>query len=358
MPVAPSFDDFLDQFESEAQAVRATLRFDEGTIPDVFRHGAGAMADLVLRFAVQALKETFIDGARGAALTQLVSDHLGIDRFAATRSTVTARFARVSGGAGGSIPIGTTIATLLDADGNEVRFTTDAAIVVGAGVNGPFDVAATATITGPSGNVSAGRLTRVIDPLFDTFTVTNLASAGGGNVEESDRELRVRARNFWQTLRRGTIAAIEFGALQVASVRTARAIENETTGALTLVVGDSEGNSTAQMVADVEAELENWRAAGVKLHVAGSSTLVVDVVGTLDVDDGVDPAVIGPLAEAAIESRMRKQRQGESLHLDSIKAAAIAIDPDGINALNLTTPIATVTPSAFQAIRPGTISIT
>ena len=122
--------------------------------------------------------------------------------------------------------------------------------------------------------------------------------------------------------------------------------------------GITDGNSTAQMVADVETEIENWRAGGSIVNVVGGTPLLVDVAGTMDVDDGVDRAVLAPLVNAAIAARMKKQRQGELLHLDSIKAAGIAVDPDGINAINLTTPADTVTPTPFQVIRPGTIAVT
>ena len=359
MPVAPSFDDLIEQFIAEAQAQRATLRFDDGNVTEAMAHGAGAMADVVLRYAAQGIKETFLDGCKGDVLTARVDDRYNIQRDPTTKATVTLRFQRTSGGAGGTIDAGTTVATGQDADGNEVRFTTDGPLIVGAGVNGPFDIAATCTVDGPSGNVREGTLTRIVDDVFDvTFTVTNLARAGGGNLEESDPQLKNRARNFWLSLRRGTLAALETGALQVASVRIAKAVEDPVTGVVTLVVSDEDGNSTAQMVSDVETEIENWRAPPGVVNVVGGTPLLVDVAGTMDVDAGVDRAVLAPLVNAAIAARMKKQRQGELLHLDSIKAAGIAVDPDGINAINLTTPADTVTPTAFQVIRPGTISVT
>lgn len=360
MPVAPSFTDLLDQFIAEAQAQRATLRFDDGNITEAQAHGAGAMADVVLRYAAQGVKETFLDGAAGDVLTARVDDRYNIQREPATSSAVTLRFTRTSGGAGGTIDAGTTVATVVDASGKEIRFTTDAPQVVGAAANGPFDIAATCTVTGPDGNVAAGLVTRIIDPLFDpTFTVTNPASAGGGNLEESDEQLRRRSRNFWLTLRKGTQAAIEQGARNVASVRIATATEDIDTGFVTVVVSDGDGNSTAEMIALVEAELESWRAAGAcNFAIVGGQPLLLDVIGTMDVDDGIDRAVLAPLVNAAITARINKQRQGQPLYLDSLKAAAISVDPDGIDAIDLTTPTDTVTPAAYQVIRPGTISIT
>lgn len=359
MPVAPSFDDLLAQFEAEALAQRSTLAFNDGDITEAQQHGAGAMADVAIRHTVQAFKETFIDGAKGAPLTALVDDHLNLQRQPATPSQVALTFTRTSGGAGVTLLTGYVVGTEFDEAGNTVLWTLDANVTFPNASNGPITGAATAQISGRSGNVAAATVTRLVDaPPDSTIAVTNAALAAGGNDEESDEEIRVRARTFWLTLRRGTLAALEFGALQVPSVRIAKATEDDVTGLVTLVVTDSDGNSTAQMVADAEAEVENWRAAGSIVTTVGGTALIVDVTGVLVVNDGVDPSVLAPLCEDAIEARMRKQRQGEVLYLDSIKAAAVNIDPDAIDALVLSTPVATVTPTVFQVIRPGTITIT
>lgn len=360
MPVAPSFEDLIGQFEAEALAVDATLAFNDGDITEAQAHGAGAMADATLRFNVQSFRETFIDGAKGDALTALVDDHLNLQRSPATTAQAAVTFTRTGGGTGGTLPAGFVIGSQFDASGDTVLFTLDADATFPNGSNGPIAGSVTAQVAGRVGNVAAGTIVRIVDAKptnLSTLAVTNAAVAAGGNNEESDDELRVRARAFWQTLRRGTLAALEFGALVVASVRISRATEDPTSGIVTLVVTDSDGNSTAQMVADVVREIENWRAAGSLVTVTGGTALMVDVTGVLIVNDGVDASVLAPLAVEAIRSRMRKQRQGEVLFLDSIKAAGIAVDPDAIDALTLSTPLANVTPASAQVVRPGVITI-
>lgn len=354
MPVAPSPQDLLDQFIAEAMDRNPALRFLEGDITLAQGHGAQAMADAVLRYAAQAFRETFIDGARGVALTTLVDDHLNLQRSPATEAITTAAFTRTSGGAAGTIDAGTVIATAFDADGNEVRFTTNAVINVGLAANGPFSVGVTCTATGREGNVDAGTLTRIVTTLFDsTFSVTNAGAAAGGNAEESDDELKLRARAFWKTLRRGTLAALEFGALTVPVVRVARATE-DSTGLVTVVVSDSDGNSNAEMIALVEAALEEWRAGGSVVQVTGGTPLIVNVAATLILKDGVDIAVVGPLAEDAMEGRMFKLRQGETLFLDMLTAACLSVD-DGVLAVDFDLDEDQV-PSASQVVRPGTVT--
>lgn len=361
MPVAPSFDDLLGQFQAEALAQNAALAFNDGDVTEAQAHGAGAMADAAIRLTVQAFKETFLDGAKGDALAALVDDHLNIQKQPATAAQAIASFSRPTGaGGGGVILAGFVVGSEFDAAGNTVQFSTATDVTFVGAALGPLTCTVDAQIVGAAGNVGIGKINRIVDvgDLFDaSIVVTNPAVAAGGNEEESDQELRVRARLFWQTLRRGTLAALEFGALEVPSVRTVKATEDLDTGFVVVVVADSDGASTAQMVSDAETELENWRAAGCSVTVMGGTQLLVDVTGTLIVNDGVDPAALAPLAVTAIEARMRKQVQGEILYLDSIKAAGISVDPDAIDALALSLPATDSTPTVTQTIRPGTITI-
>lgn len=359
MPVAPSFDDLLGQFEAEALAQRPSLAFNDGDITEAQEHGAGAMADAAIRYAAQAFKSTFIDGAEGDALTALVNDHLNIQRQTKTSSQVDLTLTR-TGNSAGTMPAGFTWATQYDAAGNTVQFTLNTPVVWGSSDHGPHVVTATATTTGRVTNVGPGTVTRRVDAPFDTSIVaTNVSAAAGGNDQETDPELRLRARTFWITLRRGTLAALEFGALQVPSVRVARATEDQTTGFVTLVVADSDGNSNAQMVSDAETEIENWRAAGSFVTVIGGTQLLVNITATMvfRAQSGADPLVYAPLVQAALTGRMAKFRQGEVGYLDAIKAAGIAVDPDVIEALVFSTPTSDVTPTATQTIRAGTITL-
>src|SRR4051812_37210694 len=109
MPVAPSFQDLLDLGQAEAQARRPDLAFIEGDITVAQLHGAAAMGDRVIQYAVEAFRDTFFGGAKADALTELVSDRTGIERKEATAATATVRFTRTSGGAGGTIPLGTRV---------------------------------------------------------------------------------------------------------------------------------------------------------------------------------------------------------------------------------------------------------
>ena len=165
MPIAPSFQDFLDQGQAEAQVRRPDLGYLDGDISIAMLHAGAAMADAVTRFIIQALKATYLDTAEGDELTTLAADHWDIQRQLATASQVTISITRpLDGGAepAGSIPSGTTVATEFSTDGVAVSFTTDAAVAWALGELGPKTVLATAIETGRESNVAATTVIRLI----------------------------------------------------------------------------------------------------------------------------------------------------------------------------------------------------
>lgn len=369
MPVAPSFSDLVTAYIGQAQYRRPDLAFVEGDVTVADAHGSGIMADAVLRFAWQAFRDTFIDGAEKDALSALVNDRLNIQRFGAEAAVGSVRFTRTSGGAGGTIPAGTRVGAAAEPDGAQVVVTTNVPIVVGAANNGPFDVAVTAQQTGPEGNVAAAGLTRIMDVLFDsTFSVTNPTTMAGGNAAEEDPALRERARAFYGTLRRGTLAALEFGAKQAVGVSVATAREDDAAGLVYVTVSDSSGNSNAQLIAAAVAELENWRAAGVNVEVLGGTRTLVDLTISLVVRVGFDVAAQATLLQDAVAARIDGVPAENGLYLDTVIAAIIGVFPDeildvqfnqvvrgGVTQAANTDPIPAGT---GVVLRAGTISIT
>lgn len=370
MPIAPSFQDYLDQGQAEALVRRPDLAFYDGDVTVAMLHGSAAMADAVTRFIVQALKATYLDTASGDELTTLANDHWDIQRQLATSSQVTLTFTRpFDAGAepAGSIPSGTTVATQFSTDGETVSFVTDDAVAWAIGELGPKDVLATAINSGREGNVAAATLVRLVDlPAFDnTFQVTNALLAAGGNPEETDEALRARVRNKSATLRRGTLAALVTGALEVLEVRSAIAIESPTSLDVTVTVTDLDGNSTSQMVSDTVTELENWRCAGVPIFVTGGTQLAVSMAISLVVRAGYNVSTASADLVAAVENRLLKLRADDTGYLDSVIAAVIAVAPDDIldvifddityNAASQ--PIVDIVPAAGQVIRAETITV-
>jgi hypothetical protein len=355
---APSFDDLYDIGKAEMLLKRADLLLNEGDITDFVLAAAGAMGDKNIQHAAEELRKTFLDTSFGDDLTTLVDDSWGIQRQAASKATVTLAFTRTAGGLpAGTIPAGTTVATVEDESGERQEFVSDALISWALSESGTKTIGGTAVIAGVAGNVDADEISVIVDSLFDdNITVNNNALAAGGNEEETDPALRERARAFPSTLRRGTLAALEYGALQVTSVGVATATESAT-GLVSVYVTDEAGNSTAEMVSDVATELENWRAAGTVVSVYGGSVYTQNIDIMLTVKAGTDVAAITTDIEAAIEARMSKMEIGEVLYRSMIRTVTMNVRIDKIVEVTVNTPAADISPLAGQLMRAGTITV-
>jgi hypothetical protein len=239
-----------------------------------------------------------------------------------------------------------------------VELVTDDPVSWGVGEAGPKSVNVTAVTGGLAGNLAAGKITRISTTLFDTFTVAQSAPTLGGAEAESDDELRARIRVFTTTLRRGTLAALEFGSLQVPQVKNATAVE-DAGGIVTVFVTDVNGASNAAMVSDVLDELEEWRAAGSIVNVTGGALYSLNPIQiTLAVRAGTNTAAIASDVKKAIVARIGKLRIGETCKREIIQQAALNVDLDNIIGCTVLLPAADVVPAANQIIRTDVSYIT
>lgn len=357
MPV-PSPQDLYEMARAEILRLRPDLLGLPGDIVDLVISSGVAMSDLILGYNEQRIAETFLDGAEGDALTKRVRDRYGLERRVAAQSVGSVSFTHVAGPTG-TILAGTRVATTPDASGAFVIATTDTNLVFG-GADATKSVAATAQQGGRAGNVPAGAFNRVLDqPSFDTsFTVTNAALFAGGNEAESDPELREQARSFAATLRRATLAAIAFGAKQVPTIRTVSVFEDPDSLLTTAHVADADGDSNAQMVNDAIIELEEWRAAGAAIQVAGGTAIDQAISIALTVRAGVSIPTLVDRVQAAIVSAVNRLQQGETLYRSLIQSAGRAVDPDNLLELDVLVPAANVVPLVNQAIRTSTGLVT
>lgn len=356
-----SFEDLYQLGLAEAVTKRPDLQFNEGDVTDMLLLAAAAMAGKNEQTSAENLRKTFVDGAEGDDLTTLADDHFDIQRQLATAAQVVLSFTRTSGAGAGTIDAGAEVATAVDAQGNDVRFFSDEDLAYGAGENGPKTVSATAQNTGPEGNVVAGAISRIITVLFDTtFSVTNAADAGGGNLEETDDSVRDHIRERPASLRRATKQALTFGAKEVEAVRVATTTENTATGQVNTSVSDDAGSSTAQMINDVIRELENWRAAGIPVSVIGGTVILAGMTLTLTLDESADVGTLRQFVIDAVTAEIAKLSIGETLYDSMIIAAARNVAPDlifdvtisGVTGVTLDTA-----PASNELIRAGVITV-
>lgn len=255
--------------------------FTSGSDINIVTAGAAAMADEAVNFLCQRIAELFLDGAEGEALDRLVADRFSptIRRKEATPAVVRLRYERVEGD----------LLPASEDQGKKVRtengteFELKQVMSMPEGSTGPIFVVAQATGAGEAGNVTEGTITQFVDAPSDPFLiVTNPAVAAGGGPVETDESLRERARDFFRTARRGTVGAIEFGALTVEGVARATATEvvdgsGRPTGVITLTIADINGQANTLLIDAVLRALLEFRAAGIIVDVLPSTPFFVQI---------------------------------------------------------------------------------
>jgi len=326
---APTFQELYDLGLAEALIRRPTMSFFPGDVSDMALGGAAAIGDRLVGYAADRFKATYVDGARGDDLTTLADDHWGVTRIVASKAVGEVTLTRADATANAfTLIAGSILATTRDAEGQEIRIVTTEPATWGVSVNGDVTVECEAETAGPEGNAAVGEVNRIISTTqYGSYTVTNADSFAGGAPEESDAALRERVRSFPSTLRRGTLDALEYGALTVAGVGFATATETET-GLVVVYVSDVDGGSNPTMAALVTAELENWRAAGTVISVTGGILLPVDIQVTLTVRSGANVAEITSAVTLAVESALQLLKIGETLYRTQVSTVVRNVSPD------------------------------
>ncbi len=365
-----SFVDYYQLALAAAILANSELTINEGDPVDMLLSAGAALADRTDQENAANFKKTFVDGAKGDDLTTLADDHFDVDRQPATSSTATVAFTRPSAGGGepgGTLSAGFTVATVIDAAGDDVQLVTDLDVTFAVGELGPKTIAVTAVLAGPDTNVETiGAISRMIDTPFDaTIGVASTTVAAGGNIEEDDPEVRERVRARPKTEIRATQDALVTGAKEVTTVRVASATEDTSTGQVTVAISDADGNSNAEMINDVILNLEGWRAFGIPVSVVGGVRVVVDMTISIKLVDGAALAgLVTPITDA-VTGDINKLKQGKTLYDTLTFAAAKNVAPELIDDVTITAlAIDTVdqtlgdyTPASNELIRVSSITV-
>jgi len=199
-------------------------------------------------------KAGFIDTATGSSLDKVVS-LLDVHRFKGTRPSAKIRFSRVPG-AKGTITIQAG-ARILD---EQVRFEYETTETVTMSEN-QNSVMVTARDLEPGNEpVEANILNILAVPVAGISGVTNPAPASRAAADETDIELRTRAKNFLHGSERATL-----GAMQQVLIENQidGDIDDDTPGLITVKPHGSD--LTPEQLKKLETELNATRPAGIQL---------------------------------------------------------------------------------------------
>jgi uncharacterized phage protein gp47/JayE len=326
--------------------------------------GAGSlMGEAIVAAMANCLRGAFVDAAVDAQLDRVVADRFNMTRKSAQPALVDLVFTRPTDGAGaGTIPAGTTVSTAAG-----TTFTTDVDVSYGP-TDLTVDVGGTCSTAGPQGNVPGGAagVTSISDAVFDsTIVVSNPNPAAGGANQETNAQLRARARSFFATIRRGVLGAMVTAAQSVATVAVANAFEvvnpdGLPAAAVQLVIADANGNFTSGMVQQVINVLLEYRAAGIPVFVTGGTVVFEQVVWSgLEYADNVNTQQAQANVMAVSAAITQFLAPGAKLQRSVLFAAAQTVPGVIVPDTSLLAPAGDILPatnSTLLRVRPQDVS--
>jgi uncharacterized phage protein gp47/JayE len=348
---------------------RLTAVDREGSDANALVASIAAVGDEVSQQVAYVAAASFLDTAQGTALDRLVFDRYGLVRKRAAAALGTVQFTSATGAASTfGIPENTLLTT---SDG--VQFQTTEPVTFPIGSHGPISAPVRSVLAGATQQVRGGTIVAVVSPIGGApadLAVTNALATSGAADPESDNELRERARRFFTTVQRGTLAAIEQAARSVPGVRYATAFENvdqfgAQSGYVSLVVTDQYTDTLAtlsvvppayeaqsQVLAQqVALAVDQARAAGIYVATLVAQVILQPVTLRLRVKAGYDSAAVALQARAVCVQVVNALPPGAELTVTSLENALANVQGLYFVGDEVIVPAATISPTPLQVLR-------
>lgn len=345
-----------------------------GSDANVLVAAAAAAADEVVGQLVSVTAGLYLDSAEGNALDRLLFDRYGLARKVAANGVTSLTFATTAPNPTAfTIPANTLVATT---DGIQYETVQPATFPLGS--IGPIFVVARSTVAGANQQVKIDTLTNLVSPISGApgdLVVTNPLASTGAADAESDAAFRERGRAFFTTARRGTLRAIEQGALTVPGVVRASAfevlnIQGQPARYVSLVIADEYTDVLAQLNTDpptyqtqsralaqtVFNALQDYRAAGIFVQVQVASVRLLSVELSLSFAAGVPIDTVAVNARAAIVGLVNALNPGDDITPAQMIAALRRVNGLIITGSEIVSPPGTVVTNPLEVLRT-TLSI-
>lgn len=352
------------QLRQRATRLTPQAVFTPGTDINIIIAACTAMADEATRHLGLRIAALYLDSSEGEDLDRLVADRFSptVVRKQAAPAVVPLTFSRAippSSGINLTFDVGRKLKT---ASGVQFELVESASFATNG--TGPVTARAVAVLSGEVGNVAAGSITQFVDAPGDQgVTVTNAEAAAGGTDVETDASLRERARAFYLAARRGTMPAIEFGALTVDGVASAVGEEllgpdGFENGFVRLYIADKNGQANTVLAEAVKLALREYRAAGVPVSVITSSPQFVAVAYEVLFTSGTDQRRAIQQLKTLTVNAMSAMAPNEILRRSMLMALARSIPGIVVPDNAVTNPAGDFVPDIGRSLRTSTDRVT
>lgn len=329
----------------------------EGSNVNLLLGASSYMAQAVAQQNIESSATNLLDACEDDNLDRWGWDRyqeLGIRKGAAP-AVMRANVSRVVGGSSGSVPIGTKV---LSRSGIEYIATTTAPFS-NTTLLTPIDLRAVQA--GKEFQIGRNQLVRFAKPeaLFDaSLNITNDEPSAGGEPAETNDVYRERLRRLGASLRRGTLGAIEAGALTVPGVNSATAIEvlgveGYPAQMVELFIADSSGVASIGLANLVRSALEEWKAGGIYVAIRLSVPVLVNITLRLRFKAGVATAALSEQVRQAFVTYINSLPVNATLYRAEMGAILTRFKADGLIASNdsIVEPVGDIVPAIGTTLR-------
>lgn len=340
-----------------------------GTDANIITSTMVALAEECIGFLIDVAAGQNLTSAVNETLSRLVFDRYNILKKDAAPALVTVEFSTsVVNPTDFPIPQNTVVSTPAG-----IQFVTTLETTFPAGVTGPIFVPARSVQAGADQQINIGDITSIVGVIPGApsdLVVTNSVASSGAADEETDESLRDRGRRFFTTVQKGTIAALEAGALAVPGVNKATVIESlDSLGRpnrfVQLIVADRFTEALAavgvddpsfpaqsqQLAIQVFNSLGNTRAAGIFVQVIVSQVILQPVQLQLTFTAGVQADEVALRARALITNFINQLQPGQQFIPSEAVKALRSITGLIITENEILSPAGTITPNSVQVLR-------
>ncbi len=179
------------------------------------------------------------------------------------------------------------------------------------------------TAPGSWGNVLAGTITVLPQPLIGVEYVINKGDITGGLEAEDDRELRERAKHALELAGKATLPSLETAVKSVEGVGSVlvKDMPDGIPGIVKVIVDGGDPDKIVEAI-------EMTRAAGVKVEFSRPKTVYIDVYLTLIVDRRISEVNVSRRVEELIRSYISSLRIGDDVLFSKI--ISLTLDVEGV----------------------------
>lgn len=273
----------------------------------------------------EVIKQGYCGTATGQYLDK-IGELIGCTRNEGVKAIGTVRFTAASAPLSDIyIPEGTIVSTVIDGKGNRYRFLTEYDAVLTAG-NTYVDVGVVAFDIGELYNLPESSLIIIETPIAGIISCTNLSPTIGGLSQESDDHYRARIPLHLNGLKRATAGSLTSAAMTVDGITNATCIDGATAGTANLIVSNSIGAVTPEMIDEVERIIEDYKGAGIQVTVSAATNLIVNCTFDIYLEPEAVQATVKEAAEKAVKDYLNNIEIDGTAYWSRVVKAILDVD--------------------------------